>query len=130
MEIEIRMWHMSQQKMYDSEQMVRDQLTLLTDGRFINVSGNSQLSSIIYPSNKLIPMLYIGKNDVNGTKIFECDILWCESESCKGDVWYEDAGFKTDCFCGDAVGLINGELVEVIGNVFENPELVEGLIRI
>lgn len=130
MEIEIRGWHVSRKTMFYSGQMVEDQLTLLTDGRFINVNGNSMSLSIIFDNRKeFIPMLYTGMKDINGKKIFEGDILWCEKESYKGDVWWEGAGFKTDCFGWGEVDLDN-DGVEVIGNVYENPEMIEGLIRI
>lgn len=130
MQIEIRMWHVSQKKMYHSGQMVKDQLTLLTDGRFINVSGEQQSHSIIYPNDKLIPMLYTGKKDKNGKKVFECDILWFEDESYKGDVWFEDSGFVTDCYGYGAEPMRDSNTIEIIGNAYENPEMVEGLIRI
>jgi len=131
MEIEIRGWHVSRKQMFHSGEMVEDQLTLLTDGRFINVNGSMQSLSIIYNKEKeFIPMLYTGMKDINGKKIFEGDILWYEAESYKGDVWFEGTGFKTDCRGFGHEDLINADGAEVIGNVYENPELVEGLIRI
>jgi uncharacterized phage protein (TIGR01671 family) len=131
MEIEIRGWHVSRKRMFYSGQMVKDQLTLLTDGRFINVNGdNTSLSEIFDNRKQFVPMLYIGMKDLNGKNIFEGDILWYEQESSKGDVWFEGTGFKTDCY-GTGIALLNPEVpVEIIGNVYENPEMVEGLIRI
>jgi len=130
MEIEIRGWHVSQKKMFYSEQMVKDQLTVLTDGRFINVNGGSTSLSVIYDKEKqFIPMLYTGMKDINGKKIFEGDILWYETMSHKGDVWFEDAGFKTDCYGNGTEDLCETK-IEIIGNVYENPEMVEGLIRL
>lgn len=131
MEIEIRGWHVGQKKMFYSRTMVKDQMTLLTDGRFINVHGDNTSLSVIYDEQKqFIPMLYIGKNDLNGTKIFEGDILWYEAESYKGDVWFEGTSFVTDCYGYGTEQFRDDTPIEIIGNVYENPELVEGLIRI
>lgn len=130
MEIEIRGWHVSRKKMFYSDEMVKDQMALLTNGMFINVSSDHTSMSVIYHKEKeFIPMLCTFAKDINGKEIYEGDILWCEHASHKGDVWFQDCEFVTDCF-GEVRGLRDGDPVEVIGNVYENPEMVEGLIRI
>jgi len=75
-------------------------------------------------------MLFAGKQDLNGIDIYEGDILWYEAESFKGDVWFEGTGFKTDCYGYGTENIRDNVPVEIIGNVYENPEMVEGLIRI
>lgn len=72
---------------------------------------------------------YTGLTDKNGTKVFEGDIVDILTENEEiGVVNYEDGGFLVDAdgFCVDFHANINGKDVEVIGNIHDNPELVEG----
>lgn len=66
--------------------------------------------------------------DRNGKKIFEGDIvdILTENEE-RGVITYEDGGFvvKASTFVVDFMSNINGEDVEVLGNIVDNPELFE-----
>ena len=66
--------------------------------------------------------------DKNGTKIYEGDIVDILTENEEiGVVAYEDGGFlvNADGFCVDFHSNINGTDLEVIGNIHDNPELLE-----
>ena len=71
---------------------------------------------------------FTGLLDKNGKKIFEGDIVDILTENEKiGVVAYEDGGFlvNADGFCVDFHSNINGTDLEVIGNIYDNPELLE-----
>ncbi len=70
---------------------------------------------------------YIGLKDVNGNKIFEADIVKC----------YDIIGVVKikNCFCiqwknnfgGVSMMPLNGKnTLEIIGNIYDNPELLKG----
>ena len=72
---------------------------------------------------------FTGLTDKNGVKIFEGDVVDILTENEEiGVVKYEDGGFlvSADGFCVDFHSNINGTDLEVIGNIFDNPELVKG----
>jgi len=72
---------------------------------------------------------YTGLKDNNGQKIFEGDVVDILTENDEiGVVAYEDGGFlvNADGFCVDFHFNINGRDLEVIGNIHDNPELLEG----
>lgn len=70
---------------------------------------------------------YTGLTDKNGTRIFEDDIVDILTENEEiGVIAYDEGGFvvNADGFCVDFHANINGTDLEVIGNIYDNPELL------
>ena len=76
---------------------------------------------------------FTGLTDKNGTKIFENDILQVNyhgNEIGRVCIYYKFAMYLCDIIYGDVdfdtLGMLNANYqLEVIGNVYDNPELIE-----
>ena len=125
-EIKFRAWHTKQQKMYSATELGKDQMTLSVDGRgFINVHGCSRELST-FAGDIMIPMQYTGRKDKDGVEIFEEDLLLAKMEGSLQENLYlvEDIRvFYLDSNTPDLYVRINE--CKVIGNAYENPELLE-----
>ena len=73
---------------------------------------------------------YTGLRDDSGTEIYEGDIVtgWFDHEKITGYIFYgSDAKFYIERNGLFGIGLNNAQdWTEVIGNIYENPELLEG----
>lgn len=80
---------------------------------------------------------YIGLKDKNGTEIYEGDIVENASKDLKFQVVYEAPSFNRKWIDGtskryrehltEPLAWNTYMICEVIGNIYENPELLEGL---
>lgn len=114
-EIKFRAWHTEQKRMFSAEEMAEDQLTLLPTGKFINVHTHKQLSRIY---DFMIPLQFTGLHDKNGKEIYEGDIV-CIFDTRKYLVeWnYESHEWTLH-------NRSMSDQLEIIGNIHENPELL------
>ncbi len=73
--------------------------------------------------NEVEIMQYTGMKDEGGTEIYEGDILNCPSVD--GSVVVSFCDEKYQFVCDDIDSLYDYEGYSVIGNIYENPELLE-----
>ncbi len=142
-EFKFRGWHTIAKKMFYPQEMGEDQLTLMPDGKgFVNVSSiNTKLSQFI---TEMIPMECTGLKDKNNKEIYEGDILQITTSRERG---FQDDGRKINlapvefgrfCVSNNSLYVFNGFHIdgdsieyklshggEVIGNIYENPELFQ-----
>ena len=71
---------------------------------------------------------YTGLTDKNGVKIFEGDICWFYGGDYYSGLWEQNAIVAITDMTDDEQThyLKNAEYCEVIGNIFDNPELLGG----
>jgi len=132
--IKFKAWDLYRKKIWSAEEMGRDQLTINPDGRgFINVNGlSTRLSTHM---THLIPLQFIDFLDKNGKEIYEGDIVnFSQSKDFKGHIGiigYYETGFriykrKEDEFPldTDIPTAVNHLRLVIIGNIYENPELL------
>lgn len=93
---------------------------------------NPDYENTVYPIDESTICQCTGLKDKNGKLIFEHDIVNCIEEECCGKiVWNEsEAGFYFNVLYED--GKFDEEHIydfvdcmEVVGNIFDNPELLE-----
>jgi uncharacterized phage protein (TIGR01671 family) len=133
-DIKFRAWHTELKRMFSAEEMGKDELTLSVDGRgFVNVNSISTILSQ-YVGEKMIPMQYIGLKDRHSVEIYEGDILDTAPHMNKEEVikqwghyvYYEVVEYRE--FHYAPFDYENGPLGEeclVVGNIYENPELLK-----
>ena len=76
-------------------------------------------------------MQYTGLKDENGKEIYEGDIVNIEDDKCT--IEFNNYGFGAksleykDFVLFGEVDMLDTHVIEVIGNIYENPELLEGI---
>lgn len=135
-EIKFRAWDDLHNKMYLVSDIEWD-----ADGRMW-VTADDGKNGIELIDDEAHLMQYTGLHDKNGREIYENDILKVTSEDGESYVavvkWFGDEGYPAFDLAGipaawsyesNALATIfesGVETCEVIGNIFENPELLEG----
>ncbi len=107
-------------RMYDDVKMVYDGLVIYNGELYEDWRA---FEDGIKSDNPL--MQYTGLEDTNGQRIFEGDVVRC----CGGEYYqgiyefYEDVEVKFETY---ALSCLHGaDLLEVIGNIHDNPEVTE-----
>ena len=122
-----RAWHKTEKK------MLVDALHGITFGDSVSAwevmkDGGSYI--VDYELDDVDLMQSTGLKDKNGVEIFEGDIVDYGDGSKAQIVWdNEEAGFRkewNDGTLGLKLSKVDLELFEIIGNIHENPDLLEG----
>jgi len=130
-EIKFRVWDKKEKEMYDVLTLNRyykdKPMTITWIGNLFNfpVPPTAQKGISEEEENNYILMQYTGLKDENGKEIYEGDIVIKRFENPKGTKWekkivVEIPDFYGEWFCGG----IDDEY-EIIGNIYQNPELLK-----
>jgi hypothetical protein len=100
------------------------------DGFFLNTEGGVLYSGHggLEPLPDHIPLLSTGLRDCNGKEIFEGDIIYGGGEGSEYLVLFKECSFWAKHIRHPDVKARLGKYVErhrVIGNIYENPELIK-----
>jgi uncharacterized phage protein (TIGR01671 family) len=120
-DIEFRVWDKKEKYMFKLD----------NDDFFINNNGLQKRHYVAYlgdgyvnATDRYILMQYTGLKDKNGVKIFEQDII----KNDPGKIAVVEFGmgkFFARCSCGMEYQNCDFSQTEIIGNIYENPELLE-----
>lgn len=111
-EIKFRAWHKADEKMYKVYGFAQNKWFL-------------KGKQFPMPNGAIVIMQYTGLKDKNGNEIYEGDIIRCYG----GAYWngiYEYNYVIEVRDIRDLNDIVHSENVEILGNKYENPELLEG----
>jgi hypothetical protein len=76
---------------------------------------------------RFVLMQYTGLKDKNGKEVYEGDIVMILDK--KASVYYENGGFRTDALFKSSFIYLseNNVKIEIIGNMYENPNLLTNI---
>ena len=141
-EIGFRAWDEKNKIMYNDFQFIRsgiegnDWIVFVSDKLKRKIIDSGILLNNPFFSQQLKTMQFIGLTDKNEKKIFEGDVVEDGSivnnygKPFRGLIEFERSAFrfvKTNCECGECLGsvVIHGNELIVIGNIYENENLLE-----
>lgn len=125
--IKFRAWHTVLKQMFSCEEMVKDQLAILPNGRFAtSISDVDPRLSQIDTDGVMVPLQYTGLEDKNGVEIYEGDVVDLVGDRVPIHIVTVGWNEETAAFSADGSDhLYAASQTEVIGNIHENPELMK-----
>ena len=125
-EIKFRMWHKKSKKMFDVE-------SINFKDRSLNMWNSVMYTLSTFSLDDVILMQYTGLHDKNGKEIYEGDIVVDKEDEVMGEITWneEEASFYFSILYENGTyeeEKLNdwASVLEVIGNVYDNPELLGG----
>ena len=111
---------------------------LLSDTMYDTIDCEGDILRQLDGDNDQVYMMYIGHKDKNGKEIFIGDILATSNDNEEFDTWDKEENGYTVVQPTNDLGytfskwsldnsedsIYNSKFVEIIGNIYENPELV------
>ena len=95
----------------------------------IDGAGNPHINTLDEKIDPETVGQYTGMRDKNGQRIFEGDIIEANNGH-KGYVKFVYGQFKSFCYCHGGAGCdIYSDNAKVIGNIYDNPGLLEKDVR-
>lgn len=111
------------------EKIMANVRALVWNNGYLVVEAFSKENELTYvPPFSPVVMQFTGLHDRNGKEIYEGDIIWWgkDDHAPVSYVFYDDGAFKVSDPESDTwellIDVLNG--AEVIGNIYENPELL------
>lgn len=129
-DIKFRAWDKKTKKMRKVESIGFGTLSLHKEEYpVINLKGRDCINNkdiIIHrDKNQYYLMQYTGLKDINGVEIYEGDILVFPNGKTRGEVFYCDGSFQLRSEIDvDILSAYCLNKMQVIGNIYENPELL------
>jgi uncharacterized phage protein (TIGR01671 family) len=131
-----RVWDTYEKEMLENVTPLFDDsnsmMAIITDFQIKGSPGTSEIEIGSYDTTfnwdefPYILMQSTGLKDKNGVEIFEGDIGWDDHQEVRGQVIFENGAFKYEWenISEDLFEVTDD--IEIVGNIHENPELLEG----